>query len=101
MKRFLCFRWKESYEKIIDEILKAKNEKSRIEFSRSYLSARLKKKDQNAKFISWVEENRNWLEPKLKEETEFDRLQRKMPPGCVLEIRQDIPLKTYFVFDFR
>lgn len=101
MKNFLWFKWKESYEKIIDEILKAKSEKSRIEFSGNYLSSKLKGKNQNEKFINWVEKNKSWLEPKMSKETEFERLQRKMPIGCILEIRSDIPLETFFIFDFR
>ncbi|WP_157055725.1 hypothetical protein [Clostridium sp. DMHC 10] len=100
MKKFLCFKWKEPFEKIVDDILKAKELKAKIEFSSDYLRSHLNNK-QSEKFIKWIDKNKEWLEPKMSKENEFERLQKKMPIGCVLELNIDIKLKEFFVFDFR
>lgn len=99
MKKFLCFKWKEPYEKVIDSIVKAREEKTVIEFTDRYLNAVLNA-EQSRKFAEWIKSNREWLNPKMSTETELDRLQRKMPLGCTLELRGGIPIKTYFIFDF-
>lgn len=100
MKKFLWFNMKEPYEKIVDKILKAKEEKTKIEFSDSYLRSMLNEK-QAQKFIKWVEDNKDWIENKMSQENELERLQRQMPLGCTLELNVNIQLKTFYIFDFR
>lgn len=100
MKKFLCFNVKEPFEKVIDKILKANEEKSKIEFADTFLGSILNEK-QLKKFVKWLEDNNGWLESKTSKENELERLQKGMPLGCTLELSTRIPIKTYFTFDFR
>jgi len=99
MKKILWFSIKEPFEKLVDKILKAKDEKSKIEFTTRYIQSTLGEK-QLEKFINWMEENKDWLKDKTKKETDFDRLQRKMPIGCIMQISSRVPLVEYIVFNF-
>ena len=100
MKKILWFSVKEPFEKIVDRILKAKDDKSKIEFTTRYIQSTLGEK-QLEKFIDWMEKNEEWLKDKTKKETDFDRLQQKMPRGCIMEISSSVPLVEYIVFNFR
>lgn len=100
MKKILWFNVKEPFEKLVDKILKVKDEKLKIEFTTRYIQSTLGEK-QLEKFVDWMEKNEEWLKDKIIKETDFDRLQRKMPRGCIIEISSSVPLVEYIVFDFR
>lgn len=97
MKKILWFNIKEPYEKLIDKILKAKEEKRKIEITGSYLKSIGGK--QVDKYAKWVEDNKEWLEDKFNTETELQRLQKKIPFGCSMELI-NFENETYFMFDF-
>lgn len=99
MRKFLWFKIKEPYEKLVEQIEYARDKKQKIEFSNVYLGKILSKK-QHIKFVKWLEENQSQLEDYFDEESEIERIQRMLPVGCSAEVYWS-NLKIYFIFDFR
>lgn len=99
MKKFLFFNIKEPYEKIIDKILDAKNDKNKIEFSDEYLRCILKNNEQKDKFVEWLDQNKEWIEPCLSMENGIDRYFKVFPPCYTISVNTPT-LEQYFIFDF-
>ena len=101
MRRFLWFNVKEPFEKLTSKILIAQENKTKIEFTGTYLRSVLNQKQMD-RYILWMQDSKSWLQPHTYKETDLYRLQQSFPKKSKIEITMVMGdyIEDYFIFDF-